>query len=79
MLLLRHTEKDSKKCHVYVSTDLKLFIYKDPKKRNMDDSMQMKAYSLRSIEKGRTVPALQKRKKYRLRGRSSETAKAHRG
>lgn len=62
MLVVIHTKKDAKKCHLYVTVDLKTLIHKHNKAKSIDDSMKMKTIQLRSVEKGRCCAELSKKK-----------------
>lgn len=47
--------------HIYVSDDLKFLVWKDPKKP-VDPKHKMKVFKIRSIERGRCTPQLQRKK-----------------
>jgi len=51
--------------HVYVTEDLKWFVWREPKeKKKIDDSHKMKFIKIRSIESGRCTPALNRKKPF---------------
>jgi hypothetical protein len=59
-LLTKHSNSaQPRPRHVYVTTDLKFLVWKDPKKPLHPDN-KMKIFKIRSIEKGRSTPQLQR-------------------
>jgi hypothetical protein len=62
MLLQKHSNNAAPRPrHVYVTTDLKFLVWKDPKKHELDDKNKMKVFKIRSIERGRCTPQLQRK------------------
>jgi hypothetical protein len=61
-LLMKHSNKAAPRArHIYVTPDLKWLVWKDPKEP-VDPKQRMKTIKLRSVERGRATPQLQRKK-----------------
>jgi len=47
--------------HVYVDADLKFLFWRDTKEKSVDPKNQMKVFKIKSIERGRSTPQLQRK------------------
>jgi hypothetical protein len=60
-LLIKHSNTAAPRSrHVYVTNDLKFLVWKDPKEQLHPDN-KMKIFKVRSVEKGRATPQLQRK------------------
>jgi len=61
-LLVKHSNTAAPRSrHVYITSDLKYVVWKDPKEPVHPDN-KMKVFKIRSVEKGRCTPQLQRKR-----------------
>jgi hypothetical protein len=64
-LLNKHSNSAASRArHIYVTQDLKWLVWKDPKKAEVDEKQKMKTFKIRSVERGRCTPNLQRKKTF---------------
>eukprot|EP00457_Paulinella_chromatophora_P000200 gb/GEZN01000200.1/.p1 GENE.gb/GEZN01000200.1/~~gb/GEZN01000200.1/.p1 ORF type:complete len:1836 (+),score=291.92 gb/GEZN01000200.1/:78-5585(+) len=62
-LLIKHSKTAAPRMrHVYVDQDLKFLVWKDPKEKKLDPKNKMKVFKIKSIERGRCTPQLQRQR-----------------
>jgi len=50
--------------HIFVTPDLKYLVWKDPKDKEAEEGQRLKIFKIKSVERGRCTPALQKKKPF---------------
>jgi len=62
-LLMKHSKTaPPRPRHVYVDNELKYLIWKDPKDRVLNPDNKMKVFKIKSVDRGRCTPQLQRKK-----------------
>jgi len=62
-LLMKHSmTAPPRPRHVYVDNELKYLIWKDPKEKTLNPKNKMKVFKIKSVDRGRCTPQLQRKK-----------------